>query len=336
MRRLIAEERAPGPKCVTDDDLLAYARATGTTVYHPTSTCRMGSDATAVVDEHLRVRGFDRLRVVDASIMPTLVSGNTNASAVMIGEKGADMILHDAQPPAAPNVHPCLVAPSAWHGRNNRGRRYHYSIDARISRSATSERAMNWNFNVGREPSPARQRAHPAVLRHLPFDRPLSAAGILPGRRSRAQLSHVSVALRHRRGSVVVGVYRSLLYRFVVNLHSALAALEPLGMGAGVAWPVHPFLVDVPRHRDAPRRGLVPSHDLLQHSVHRSMAAHAVGWRRADAGGADGVDPCVHRHPFLASHPAVVRNMAAAVFRLRASAADPGARRLHHGRAQPD
>jgi choline dehydrogenase len=96
MRRLIAEERLPGPKCVSDGDLLAYARATGTTVYHPTSTCRMGSDTTAVVDECLRVRGFDRLRVVDASIMPTLVSGNTNAAAVMIGEKGADLILDDA------------------------------------------------------------------------------------------------------------------------------------------------------------------------------------------------------------------------------------------------
>ncbi len=96
MRRLVAEERAPGPNCSSDADLLAYARATGTTVYHPTSTCRMGSDPAAVVDERLRVRGIDRLRVVDASIMPTVVSGNTNAAVVMIGEKGADMILEDA------------------------------------------------------------------------------------------------------------------------------------------------------------------------------------------------------------------------------------------------
>ncbi len=97
MRRLIAEERLPGEKCAGDADLLAYARAAGTTVYHPTSTCRMGSDPAAVVDERLRVRGFEHLRVIDASIMPTVVSGNTNAAAVMIGEKGADMVLEDAQ-----------------------------------------------------------------------------------------------------------------------------------------------------------------------------------------------------------------------------------------------
>jgi choline dehydrogenase len=96
MRRYIAEERAPGAKCESDADLLAFARATGTTVYHPTSTCRMGSDAAAVVDERLRVHGFEHLRVIDASIMPTVVSGNTNAAAVMIGEKGADMVLEDA------------------------------------------------------------------------------------------------------------------------------------------------------------------------------------------------------------------------------------------------
>ncbi len=96
MRRYIAEERAPGEACQSDADLLAFARDTGTTVYHPTSTCRMGSDADAVVDERLRVRGVERLRVIDASIMPTVVSGNINAAAVMIGEKGADMVLEDA------------------------------------------------------------------------------------------------------------------------------------------------------------------------------------------------------------------------------------------------
>ncbi len=97
MRKFIAEERIPGEQCTSDADLLAFARDTGTTVYHPTSTCRMGSDPNAVVDERLRVRGFERLRVIDASIMPTVVSGNTNAATVMIGEKGGDMILQDAR-----------------------------------------------------------------------------------------------------------------------------------------------------------------------------------------------------------------------------------------------
>jgi len=96
MRRYIAEERAPPTTCTSDADLLAFARETATTVFHPTSTCRMGSDDAAVVDERLRVRGIDGLRVVDGSIMPTVVSGNTNAAIVMIAEKGADMILEDA------------------------------------------------------------------------------------------------------------------------------------------------------------------------------------------------------------------------------------------------
>jgi choline dehydrogenase len=95
--RYIAEERVPGPQCQSDADMLAFARNEGTTVYHPTSTCRMGSDLTAVVDERLRVHGIERLRVIDASIMPTVVSGNTNAATIMIAEKGADMILADAK-----------------------------------------------------------------------------------------------------------------------------------------------------------------------------------------------------------------------------------------------
>jgi choline dehydrogenase len=95
--RYIAEERVPGPQCQSDADMLTFARNEGTTVYHPTSTCRMGSDLTAVVDERLRVHGIERLRVIDASIMPTVVSGNTNAATIMIAEKGADMILADAK-----------------------------------------------------------------------------------------------------------------------------------------------------------------------------------------------------------------------------------------------
>ena len=95
--RYIDEELMPGAKVVSDAELLEFARQKGTTVFHPTSTCRMGSDVTAVVDERLRVRGFTGLRVADASIMPTVVSGNTNAACVMIGEKASDMILEDAR-----------------------------------------------------------------------------------------------------------------------------------------------------------------------------------------------------------------------------------------------
>ncbi|MCZ7659573.1 MAG: choline dehydrogenase [Xanthobacteraceae bacterium] len=100
IRRYVAEERLPGPACQSDADFLAYARETGTTIFHPVSTCRMGLDPAAVVDERLRVRGIAGLRVVDGSIMPTVVSGNTNAAIIMIAEKGADMILADAEAPA--------------------------------------------------------------------------------------------------------------------------------------------------------------------------------------------------------------------------------------------
>jgi choline dehydrogenase len=92
MRQYIESEFQPGPAVATDEQLLDYARRRGGTVYHPTSTCRMGSDPMAVVDAELKVHGIDGLRVADASIMPTVVSGNTNAAAIMIGEKVADMV----------------------------------------------------------------------------------------------------------------------------------------------------------------------------------------------------------------------------------------------------
>ena len=97
MRRYVAREHEPDKPFARDDEWEQYLRTRGGISFHPVGTCRMGGDAAAVVDERLRVRGIGGLRVVDASIMPTLVSGNTNAPAIMIGEKGADMILEDAQ-----------------------------------------------------------------------------------------------------------------------------------------------------------------------------------------------------------------------------------------------
>ena len=97
LREYLSEEYRPGPDTVRDDELLEFARNYGATIFHPSGTCKMGSDPMAVVDERLRVHGLAGLRVVDCSIMPTLVSGNTHAPAVMIAEKAADMVRADAR-----------------------------------------------------------------------------------------------------------------------------------------------------------------------------------------------------------------------------------------------
>jgi choline dehydrogenase len=89
-------ETMPGPDVRTEEELTEYARSFGNTIYHPVGTCRMGRGPSAVVDERLRVHGIGGLRVIDASIMPTLTTGNTNAPTIMIGEKGAAMIREDA------------------------------------------------------------------------------------------------------------------------------------------------------------------------------------------------------------------------------------------------
>ena len=95
LARYIRREHAPGPDVSDDDALLEFARNTGVTIFHPSCTCRMGRDDNSVVDQRLRVKGVGRLRIADCSIMPSLVSGNTHAPAVMIAEKASDLIIAD-------------------------------------------------------------------------------------------------------------------------------------------------------------------------------------------------------------------------------------------------
>jgi choline dehydrogenase-like flavoprotein len=96
MAPFVEHERLPGDHTESDEAIMDYVRQYACCDYHPVGTCKMGNDALAVVDDRLRIRGVDALRVVDSSIMPVLPSGNTNAPAIMIGEKGADLIRSDS------------------------------------------------------------------------------------------------------------------------------------------------------------------------------------------------------------------------------------------------
>ena len=96
MRPYVAAEQLPGERVQSDADWLAFCREAGGTVYHPVATCRMGTDARSVTDPQLRVRGVSGVRVIDASIMPAVVSGNINAAVIAVAEKGADLVLADA------------------------------------------------------------------------------------------------------------------------------------------------------------------------------------------------------------------------------------------------
>jgi choline dehydrogenase len=106
LAKYVGAEILPGGQVESDDELLDYARQKGSTVYHATCTCKMGTDQLAVVDDQLRVHGLQNLRVIDASVMPTVTSTNTNAPTIMIAERGADLIRRavresTAQGPAA-------------------------------------------------------------------------------------------------------------------------------------------------------------------------------------------------------------------------------------------
>ena len=98
---LSAGEILPGPQAGTDEAMIEHIRATGASIFHPVGTCKMGEDPLAVVDSRLRVRGMTGLRVIDASIMPAVTTGNTNAPTIMIAEKGASMIREDWKAKAA-------------------------------------------------------------------------------------------------------------------------------------------------------------------------------------------------------------------------------------------
>jgi choline dehydrogenase len=102
LAKYLGPELLPGAQVATDDELLDYARQKGSTVYHATCSCKMGSDQMAVVDDQLRVRGLERLRVVDASVMPAVTSTNTNAPTIMIAERGVELIRRGARETAAP------------------------------------------------------------------------------------------------------------------------------------------------------------------------------------------------------------------------------------------
>jgi choline dehydrogenase len=97
LKPYLVAENMPGPDVQTDDEFLDYARRVGTTVFHATCSCRMGPDPLAVVNDRLQVHGLEKLRVIDASVMPAVTSTNTNAPTIMIAEKGAVMLKEDAR-----------------------------------------------------------------------------------------------------------------------------------------------------------------------------------------------------------------------------------------------
>src|SRR6202008_1942882 len=114
LKPFVAEEVLPGPQCESEDEMIEEIRVRGVSNLPPVGTCRMGREVDAVVDPRLRVYGVERLRVADASIMPLVPGGNTNAPSIMIGEKCAAMVLEDAK---ASERRPPAVIPGKLSGR---------------------------------------------------------------------------------------------------------------------------------------------------------------------------------------------------------------------------
>jgi choline dehydrogenase len=111
MQPYVRREVRPGPDARSDDELLDFARNHGATIFHPSGTCQMGSGPLAVVDGRLRLHGIGGLRVVDCSVMPTLVSGNTNAPVIAIAERAADLIRADARAVLPDLARPATLPP---------------------------------------------------------------------------------------------------------------------------------------------------------------------------------------------------------------------------------
>jgi hypothetical protein len=194
------------------------------------------------------------------------------------------------------------------------------------------ERGHDLETRLFQKQPAAGQRAGDAFVRDLSSDRACVPAGVAGDRRQGARLSDVSLADLGRHGAADDGLRRPLQQRLVVDLYPAFAPPDPLGMGAAPARPVHSRLADPPRLGDARCRQCLRCHELLQHGAAHAMAVRALARRPAGAGRAYGMDPCLHRHPLLAAHQALVSEPASLAFRNSAFAAGAGAGRLRLGR----